>query len=228
MRVYSALFNDFYPLNTWYPEATLKRVSLPHELNHPGILVIWGGEDIHPSLYGRPNRGSYVSATPSSRDVSEWNLMQRAIDLKFPILGVCRGAQMGCAAAGGILIQDVLGHGRGHSIETNDGQILYTTSCHHQMMYPWNVKHELLAWTRPSFSWEQETGKHYQPLELGTLNGGLTDDECKLAIEMKQPEIVWFPTIKCLAVQGHPEWMDEQCPFNTHVKGLIDEFLITP
>ena len=182
-------------------------MELPEQLSDPGILIIWGGSDIHPSLYGRENVRSYVDAGPSRRDIAEYNLMIRAVELKMPIVGVCRGAQMACALAGGILIQHVNGHGWAHHITTSDGRKVMTSSLHHQMMYPWNVEHTLLAWASPSQS------KMYL---------GITDDEL-LRIEV-EPEVVWFPTIHCLAIQGHPEMMDPACNFNKYVKDQVDGF----
>jgi gamma-glutamyl-gamma-aminobutyrate hydrolase PuuD len=138
-------------------------------------------------------------------------LLERAIEEKIPILGICRGAQLACAAAGGILIQHVDGHARSHSIKTSDGKEMVTSSLHHQMMFPWEVEHELIAWASPSRS------NNYV---------GITEEEAKHIPEKDgiyvEPEIVWFPKIKCLAIQGHPEFMDDKCLFNQYTKELCD------
>ena len=209
MKIYSALYNDAFPLDIWYPQAEVVCVIKPEDLTTSGFLVVWGGEDIHPSLYRRPIMGAHVGKDPSRRDVSEWNLMQRAISLGLPILGICRGAQMACAAAGGILIQDVSGHGSGHAIKTVEGDIMFTSSMHHQMMFLKDTKHTLVAWSHPQRS---------------DVFTGLNKEE-ESYFDGIEPEVVLFPTIKCLAVQGHPEWLDAKCPFNQYVQSVFDKLL---
>jgi gamma-glutamyl-gamma-aminobutyrate hydrolase PuuD len=183
------------------------------EFSGPGALIIWGGGDIHPSLYGRPNYASGTGKTLSDRDVVEVKLLEKAIEAKIPILGICRGAQLGCAAAGGILIQHVNEHGRSHMMATSDGKEMVTSSLHHQMMFPWEVEHELIAWASPARS-----NKYV----------GITEEEAKHIPKKEElyiePEIVWFPKIKCLAIQGHPEFMDNQCLFNLYIKELCGRY----
>ena len=41
-----------------------------------------------------------------------------------------------------------------------------------------------------------------------------------------EPEVVMFPKIKALAVQGHPEWMDSKHPFVKYNLDLIKEKLL--
>lgn len=192
------------------------------EFDGPGILVIWGGSDIHPSYYNRPDIKSWVGNGPSQRDQTEAKLFAKAVKAGIPILGICRGAQLGCAMSGGILIQDVTGHGHQHRVTTVTDEVLVSSSLHHQMMYPWDIEHKLLAWA---------TIPHSEAYI------GLTEEELA-RIPMKkypefeepqpvEPEVVLFPTTKCLAVQGHPEYMDAHHPFNQYVKGLIDAHLFS-
>ena len=217
MKIYSSIYNDFEPFETFYPEAQC--IPLPHknsEFNGPSFLVIWGGGDIHPSLYDRPNVASQVGRGPSIRDEIEVYHISRAIEKNIPIVGVCRGAQLGCVAAGGILIQHADQHATDHFIETSDGRKLLTSSLHHQIMFPWQIQHELLAHAAPS---------------RATEYFGISEEEATHILTGKdgkwvEPEIVWFPTIKCLAIQGHPEYMDPTHAFNSYVKELIDRFII--
>lgn len=37
------------------------------------------------------------------------------------------------------------------------------------------------------------------------------------------PEVVYWPTTKCLAVQPHPEWMDSDHPFNVWLNDLCKQ-----
>jgi len=59
------------------------------------------------------------------------------------------------------------------------------------MMYPYDVEHELLAWATP-----RQSG-HYQ----GATNVGLS-----CMADKREPEVVYYPQIRGLAIQGHPEW----------------------
>ncbi|MEV4275437.1 gamma-glutamyl-gamma-aminobutyrate hydrolase family protein [Actinoplanes xinjiangensis] len=74
-------------------------------------LVLAGGPDLEPSLYGQ-DRGPYTVTHPD-RDTGELLLLRAALDRDLPVLGVCRGMQLLTVAAGGSLHQhlpDVLGH----------------------------------------------------------------------------------------------------------------------
>ncbi|WP_045741465.1 gamma-glutamyl-gamma-aminobutyrate hydrolase family protein [Actinoplanes rectilineatus] len=74
-------------------------------------LVLAGGPDVDPSLYGAA-RGPFTETRPD-RDAGEIALLRAALDRDMPVLGVCRGMQLLTVAAGGTLHQhlpDVLGH----------------------------------------------------------------------------------------------------------------------
>lgn len=66
-------------------------------------LVLTGGGDVSPSLYGMENAGS-MGVDPR-RDALETELIRRFTGR--PILGICRGAQLLNVALGGSLIQDI-------------------------------------------------------------------------------------------------------------------------
>src|SRR3990167_1427424 len=117
MRIYS--LGHPYPFDELYPEAEVIRdYKFSGEFKPPGILVLWGGEDIHPSFYNRPNVCSYVGFSPSMRDQIEAKLFARAVEAGLTVVGVCRGAQLGCALSGGILVQNITGHVSSHRMTT--------------------------------------------------------------------------------------------------------------
>lgn len=213
--IYSAAYGtgagSAYPFMSLvgYDQSREVAVAVPADLpENNGFLIIWGGEDIHPSIYGQPNMGSAVWGDgPSKKDMLEMALVNKAVDIGMPVLGVCRGAQLVCAMAGGKLVQDVSGHGGNHQITTNDGKTFITSSVHHQMMYPGKTNHELVAWSTNKIS------QRYR---------GLTDEEIQSFD--KEPEIVFFPEKRFLAVQGHPEFMRENCEFNNYVRGLLEHY----
>ena len=220
MILYSALFNEFHPFDQMYKWTKEVKITRPSEfLDGPGVLVIWGGEDIHPDWYGRENVASHVPIFPSRRDVLEAALFKGAVDRGIPIVGVCRGAQLGCALSGGFLIQDVTGHGIDHMITDKFGDTYMTSSLHHQMMYPWKIEHELIAWSTHARS------KHYEGLtsdEEDALNGAGSGDDLA-----REPEVMWFPNTKCLAIQGHPEYERGDSPLNRHVAQYMDQYVFS-
>jgi carbamoylphosphate synthase small subunit len=136
-------------------------------------------------------------------------MLQRAIQLKIPVLGICRGAQLLCAAAGGYLIQHVENHGGTHMVITIDGDEVPTNSCHHQMMYPFDVEHEMLMWIE-----NKRSPVHY-------VGDGRSVTET-LPVE---PEMVYFPKIKGFAMQFHNEWMDFSWPAQHKTLSFINQRL---
>lgn len=196
---YNAPYNGtpIFPFDELFDGYTNLRYA--DSLDKVSAIVIWGGTDISPALYNEPKTlNNYGPINPSDRDLFEWMLMKEALEKKKPIIGVCRGAQMLCALAGGKLAQDIQGHNCGqHQITTYDGNEFSVTSAHHQMMYHSDIEHMLLAWS---------TGKRSDRYE------GLTDNEIS-KLGGIEPEVVYFPEVNGMAIQGHPEWMTKSEPF---------------
>jgi putative glutamine amidotransferase len=79
------------------PRAVLDRVD---------AVLLTGGGDIDPVLYGEPRHPSVDDAEPG-RDEFEIDLARRAMDADLPVLAICRGAQVLNVAAGGTIVQDI-------------------------------------------------------------------------------------------------------------------------
>lgn len=207
-KLYSAIFNDdCFPFNALCSNA--EAIDSPDEITEPdSVLIVWGGADIDPAYYGHPR---HTTTYPGGmRDRIEWGLMQAAIEKGIPIIGVCRGAQMACAAAGGFLIQNVNGHGGyGHLVKTKEGDEFRVNSIHHQMMAGLNkVDHDLLAWTNTN---------------LSTSYGWKNDQTYVPEPGWHEPEMVYFKAIKALAIQWHPEGMSEASPATHYILKTIKE-----
>lgn len=185
-----------------------------HGFQNVDAFVLWGGTDIHPSYYKQGhNRFSQAGRDPSERDVWEWNAMKYCKANDIPIIGVCRGAQFMCAFTGGKLIQHASGHTNGnHSVTTSDGDKFSVTSCHHQMLDLVGTNHELLAWSSEPLS-QAYYGETMQPLSHIE------------PVTFKEPEIVFFPDIKGIAIQGHPEWANENSKFVAACNSYITNYL---
>lgn len=75
-------------------------------LSRLGGLLLAGGNDAAPALFGETPIEQLGEINPL-RDQFEVRLLRRAVSLRMPVLGICRGAQMMAAALGGSLWQDL-------------------------------------------------------------------------------------------------------------------------
>lgn len=87
----------------------------PRELHHEEALdllsrfdglVLMGGSDVDPHLYGQ-HRQPHVYGVVPEQDHFEAALVHAAIETKLPTLAVCRGIQLVNVALGGSLIQHI-------------------------------------------------------------------------------------------------------------------------
>jgi putative glutamine amidotransferase len=69
-------------------------------------LVLTGGEDVDPSLYGEAAHPE-LGPVNCSRDETEIALLGRARELGLPTLAICRGIQVVNVGLGGTLVQDL-------------------------------------------------------------------------------------------------------------------------
>jgi putative glutamine amidotransferase len=69
-------------------------------------LLLTGGDDVDPALYGEAPHPTYDVSEPG-RDAFEIDLVRRALAADLPILAICRGLQVLNVALGGTLIQDI-------------------------------------------------------------------------------------------------------------------------
>jgi putative glutamine amidotransferase len=81
-------------------------------LDRVGALILAGGADVEPALYGAERRPATQTTFPE-RDAFEIALTRRALERDIPFLGICRGMQLMNVARGGTLHQhlpDDMGH----------------------------------------------------------------------------------------------------------------------
>lgn len=165
------------------------------------LVLITGGEDINPRIYGeQPHSSTWYNV---NRDEIELEAVNEAIRLEKLLWGTCRGIQLLCAKAGGKLVQD-MNHPYSHSIITNEGEEMMTNSLHHQMQYPFDLvegeDYHILAYAR---GLSKERGAPYY--------GGAKDEQMILPVDKDgytiEPEICFYPKIRALGHQAHPEMM---------------------
>jgi putative glutamine amidotransferase len=86
--------------------APLKEGDQTFVLDRLDGVILTGGPDINPELYGAAPDALTFTCTPE-RDQFELSLAKEAFSRDMPILGICRGMQMMNLALGGDLIQDI-------------------------------------------------------------------------------------------------------------------------
>jgi putative glutamine amidotransferase len=77
-------------------------------LDHVGALVLTGGGDVDPALYGETPHET-VYGIDTHRDRVEIALLRRALEIGLPVLAICRGMQVLNVALGGTLLQHLEG-----------------------------------------------------------------------------------------------------------------------
>ncbi len=181
----------------------------PEILDHPeriSLVLFTGGEDISPFLYNhKVSRKTYTSP---ERDQYELKIFNEVFSLNLPIAGVCRGAQFLCAMAGGTLFQHVNGHSREHFCKTWDNRIINMSSTHHQMQNP-PKDAKILAWAEPTLS-----------------NTFIVQDDVEVDPPPFEYECVYYPSIKAVGMQYHPEMMHPDEEGHRFAEELVNEFLL--
>ena len=177
------------------------------QLDDCDALVLSGGPDVDPARYDAEHRRPLCASIDVERDQLELALIERARDLKMPVLGICRGAQILNIAYGGTLYADlpterptsdehrqIDGVDAQHRIAIEPGSILrriartmegVVNSAHHQAV------------------------EHLAPLFTPSV---VTEDGLIEAFEWGDAALGGKPFL--LAVQWHPERLEYDNPFS--------------
>lgn len=167
--------------------------ELATSLESADLVAFPGGADVNPMMYGEPRH----PATQFNEQLDKYEIdaFRRARDLKKRLIGICRGAQLLCVQAGGRLVQHQGNIHNFHDIMTYDGRIVSVSSDHHQAMYPWKMKPEQYA----ILGWSIGLSRFH-------LNGHSEEVVNGIAPLSMEIEAAFFPEIKALCLQPHPEW----------------------
>jgi gamma-glutamyl-gamma-aminobutyrate hydrolase PuuD len=184
------------------------------------LVVFTGGSDVTPSVYNE--KAHKTTNNNIARDEEELEIFVAAKNKGIPMAGICRGSQFLCAMAGGKLVQHITNHaGPMHNIVVtmpdDEIRVVKVTSSHHQMQYPFALPeedYEVIGWS------EEQRSTLYCMNPDKTIRAADADDNLK-----SEPDIVWYPKIKALGVQYHPEWMPEESEGFTIYEELVDLYL---
>lgn len=83
-------------------------------------LVLTGGTDVDPSLYGA-ERHTLSDIADRERDAMEQRLLREALDRDLPVLAICRGMQLFNVIHAGTLSQHIEGHRAPHEVSIETG-----------------------------------------------------------------------------------------------------------
>jgi putative glutamine amidotransferase len=160
-------------------------------------LLLTGGEDVNPARYGKENEMSKCETIDNYRDSLEFALLKKAIQLKMPVFGICRGEQVLNVALGGTLLTD---------IPTDVG----TSVSHRSSISPNGSPHlviidkKSILFKLTGLSRDTVNSYHHQAIDKvapGFRITALSENGVAEAMEPEQPAGKPF----IMAVQFHPE-----------------------
>jgi putative glutamine amidotransferase len=160
-------------------------------------LLLTGGEDVNPSRYGKENELSKCETIDDYRDSLEFALIARAVNMKMPVFGICRGEQILNVALGGTLFTDIptdVGITVIHRSSTS------TTGCPHIV----NIDKKSVLFRLTGISGDTVNSYHHQAIDKiapGFRITAYSENGVAEAMERKSPEGKPF----MMAVQWHPE-----------------------
>jgi anthranilate/para-aminobenzoate synthase component II len=203
----------------FYNKFTIDETS---NIENANIVLLAGGSDISPDLY-QENKHIKTSCSNISRDLEELVTINYAIKNNIPIIGICRGAQLLCVVAGGKIVQN-MHHEFYHDIywynftekKMSGNASMHVNSMHHQLQYPYSISqedYEILAYTHQI--------KTTEDIDIGD-NSIISKS---LIIKKGEPEIVWYKKIKGLAIQYHPEALNDDLSLLYTKKCLLNKIL---
>lgn len=187
-----------------------------NDMKFADLVCFTGGEDIGPSLYGHDPHPR-TSFNPA-RDTEELAEFRKAMDLKKPLIGICRGAQFLCAMAGGKLVQHQPNPSFIHRMNTFNEKSIHVSSAHHQAQFPWDLAEDdyrILGWTVNMLGFHEGEGQ--KEMVIGRVPNNIEVEDCH------------YPHIRALCIQSHPEILYnrpsmDDLAFETieYYRGLLD------
>lgn len=186
-----------------------------HLLARVDALLLTGGADVDPQLYGETPHTTFESAE-AGRDAFEIELSRAAVKSGMPVLAVCRGMQVLNVAMGGTLIQDIPSQVAGalaHSVPEPRFAIAHEV---------WVARGTLLSKLLADHMEDGETchvnSRHHQAVKMAAPGFDVTATSPDGVAEAMELEGAPF----CVAVQWHPENFWRTGEFRALFEGLVE------
>ncbi|KQN28567.1 peptidase C26 [Pedobacter sp. Leaf41] len=178
-------------------------------------IVLTGGEDVHPRFYNMPEYYPYCyeDDIDEQRDEFEFKVLEYTEKNGIPVLGICRGMQVGNVFFGGNLIPDITTWGKFNHSKMPDKSDRY----HEVIVNP-------SSWLSGIINTDKGlvNSNHHQSTDRtgkGLVVSAISPDGVTEAMERFDPEGKSF----LLFIQWHPERLkDQQSPFS---KNLHEAFI---
>lgn len=169
------------------------QMELEYLLGQCDGLLLTGGNDIDPALYGEQILNDTVEPAPE-RDEMESRLCHMAAQRGIPLLGICRGIQIMNVAFGGSLYQDIPAQIPSYIAHRMEKP--YHRSSHSCILTPDSPLHKLVG------SHLISVNSHHHQAVKGIAPGFSVMGRCEDGVI----EAIWNPDKKFMwGVQWHPE-----------------------
>lgn len=186
-----------------------------HILARVDALLLTGGADVDPKLYGETPHPTFESAE-AGRDAFEIALSRAAVKRGMPLLAICRGMQVLNVAMGGTLYQDIpseVSGALGHSVPEPRFAIAHEV---------WVSRGSRLSALLADHMEDGETchvnSRHHQAVKLAAPGFDVTATSPDGVIEAMEKPGGPF----CVAVQWHPENFWRTGEFRALFEGLVE------
>lgn len=168
-------------------------------------LLVSGGEDVFPGIYGKLSDTPRCGSIDQYRDSLEFALIVATLEDNKPLFGICRGEQILNISLGGTLHIDIP--------SDFDTTVIHRQKDWQNCFHPVQIKSNSLLQHLSGVASGGVTSNHHQGIEIlgkGLLISAFADDGLPEAIEWKDPKGKGF----LMAVQWHPERMDSLHPLS--------------
>ena len=196
-------------------DRNVEMVKLSYHLKNAGLireldgLLLTGGGDVHPGLYGKSDQIDRTEEVNESRDAFEFDVIEQALDCDMPVMGICRGLQVMNVYLGGSLEIDLPSAGfRNHVFR--DGI---------EYRHALSPRPESLLSTLTGPGPHKVNSVHHQAVDglgKGLMVGSTSDDGVVESLEWILKDRMPF----LLLVQWHPERMAD---FDNPCSGRLGE-----
>lgn len=163
-------------------------------------FLFTGGPDVHPFLFGEETQ-AHCGNVSAARDQMELSLLPLVLELKKPVLGICRGIQVLNIALGGNIWQDIPSQTERDFPIAHAQPFYYNMPCHTVSL----SEGSLLARISGCTSLKVNSMHHQAVKDIGPGLAAAAYSPDHLIEALEMPGYPFF-----VAVQWHPEYLWEK------------------